>query len=116
MLKAQNTEQRRFKPVDTKGKDINDEDSNTNFSISSSHEGRDLTVDGAKTPDNKLPLVLKTKSLGGYASAGPGAEEFSKNNAVKRVEESYHREGKVNRRQKRFIMNLKFLSLHSVKF
>ena len=89
--------------MDTKGKDINDHDSNTNFSNSSSNESRNLNGDGTKTPDSKVLLVLKTKRLGGYTNAAPGAEEFSTNNAVKMVEESVHKVGKIICHQKEFI-------------
>ena len=66
-----------------KGKFIIDNNSNTNFSFRSSSEGSDITVDGDKMPNNKLPHVLKTKKLAGYSSGGVRAKEFFKHNAEK---------------------------------
>ena len=103
MPKAQNTEQRGFKPGDTKGKDINHHDSNTNFSNSSSNESRNLNGDGTMMPDGMLPLVFNTKKIGGYTNAGLRAKEFSTNNAIKRVGESVDKVGKIIHRQKEFI-------------
>ena len=78
-----------------KGKVIIDDNSNTNFSFRSSSEGSDITVDGDKTPNNKLPHVLKTKRLTGYSSGGARAKELFKNNAEKWAEELHHGECKV---------------------
>ena len=94
-LKAQNTEQRGFKPEDTKGKDIHNHDLNTNFSNRSSNESRNLNGDRTMTPDGKLLHMFNTKKRGGHTNVGLRAKEFSTNNATKRVGESIDKVGKI---------------------